>query len=76
MPITVCRCCGGRLESEPRAANPNICVSCEQLLEDDSPALMARIARMKRQPDLDKLLDQPDKPASRKTAKGKKHQPT
>jgi len=46
------------------------------LLEDDSPALMARIARMKRQPDLDKLLDQPDKPASRKTAKGKKHQPT
>ena len=74
MPMTVCRCCGGKLEAVLRAGNPNICLSCEQLLEDDSPALMASIARMKRQPELDQLLDHPG--PARKPPKSKaKHQP-
>lgn len=47
-----------------RSPNPNICASCEQLLEDDSPAFMAEMARMA--PDennTDDLLDQPMKPS-------------
>ena len=33
----ICRCCGGNYEKAPHS-NPNICSSCEQLLEDDFPA--------------------------------------
>jgi hypothetical protein len=32
----ICRCCGASYEKAPRV-NPNVCSSCEQLLEDDSP---------------------------------------
>lgn len=32
----ICRCCGGNYEKAPQS-NPNICGSCEQLLEDDFP---------------------------------------
>ncbi len=42
-----------------RSANPNICPSCEQLLEDDSPALMAEIAQLESRNEADELLDQP-----------------
>lgn len=33
----ICRCCGGNYEKAPHS-NPNICSSCEQLLDDDFPA--------------------------------------
>jgi len=43
-----------------RTANPNICASCEQLLEDDSPSVMADIARLSPdQTGADHLLDEP-----------------
>ena len=42
-----------------RSANPNICPSCEQLLEDDSPALMAEIGRFEAKEHIEKLLDEP-----------------
>ncbi len=35
---TICICCAGRM-TVPCPRNPNICLSCEQLLEDDSAAL-------------------------------------
>lgn len=44
-----------------RSPNPNICPSCEQLLEDDSPALMAEIGRLQSQPSPDDLLDEPSR---------------
>jgi hypothetical protein len=43
MSLEICRCCAGKMtESSPR--NPNICVSCEQLLEDDGMRLDALLA--------------------------------
>ncbi len=61
MPLSVCRCCGGPIEAEPlrQSANPNICPSCEQLLEDDAPSLMAEIARVQPHEQPDDLLDEP-----------------
>ena len=47
-----------------RSANPNICPSCEQLLEDDSPTLMAEIARLRAQEHPEHLLDEPSRVAS------------
>jgi len=63
MPLSVCRCCGGPIEADPlrQSANPNICPSCEQLLEDDSPNLMAEIARLQSQQQPDDLLDEPSR---------------
>jgi hypothetical protein len=50
-----------------RTANPNICASCEQLLEDDSPSVMADIARLPvDQTGLDHLLDEPTDAPSNK----------
>ena len=38
MSLHVCRCCGERMtQSSPR--NPNICASCEPVLEDDCAEL-------------------------------------
>ncbi len=37
---TVCLCCGGKM-NVTSARNPNVCVGCEQLLEDDSAALVS-----------------------------------
>lgn len=38
MSNTICICCAGRMTAgSPR--NPNICLSCEQLLDDDCAAL-------------------------------------
>jgi len=76
MPLTVCRCCGGKLEVDSlgRTSNPNICLACEQLLEDDSPTIMAGIAKLKSDPKLDHLLDEPDpkeKPKTRETRKSR-----
>jgi hypothetical protein len=34
----ICICCGGRLAG-PSPRNPNICLNCEQLLEDDCAEL-------------------------------------
>jgi len=43
MSLEICRCCAGKMtESSPR--NPNVCVSCEQLLEDDGMELDALLA--------------------------------
>jgi len=52
-----------------RSANPNICASCEQLLEDDSPSVMADIGRLPLdQSAVDQLLDEPtDAPANKPT---------
>ena len=64
MPLTVCRCCGEKMEPEERRQNPNVCLSCERLLEDDSPGVMADMSRMT-QSDADELLDQPaDQPTT------------
>jgi len=57
-----------------RSSNPNVCLACEQLLEDDSPTIMADIARMPRQP-IETLLDEPVKPARKNAKPTKKHQP-
>jgi len=38
---TVCRCCGEKIQARANA-NPNICLSCAQLLEDNSPLIIAR----------------------------------
>lgn len=38
MPNRICICCGGRLVG-PSPRNPNICLNCEQLLEDDCAEL-------------------------------------
>ena len=35
---TICICCAGRM-TVPCPRNPNICLSCEQLLDDDCAAL-------------------------------------
>ena len=61
MPLSVCRCCGGPIEAEQlrRGPNPNICPSCEQLLADDSPTVMAEIAGLESKENFDELLDQP-----------------
>ena len=43
MSLEICRCCTGKMtESSPR--NPNICISCEQLLDDDCMELDALLA--------------------------------
>jgi hypothetical protein len=55
------------MEPEERRQNPNVCASCERLLEDDSPTMMADMTRMV-QSDADELLDQP---ASQPTAQPK-----
>jgi hypothetical protein len=51
MSLEICRCCAGKMTTaSPR--NPNICVSCEQLLEDDCMALdmlLASVAEPERQ---------------------------
>jgi hypothetical protein len=63
MPLTVCRCCGCKMDADQvrQSPNPNICASCEQLLEDDSPTLMAEIARLSPEEDpADQLLDELD----------------
>ena len=39
----ICRCCAGKMVAgSPR--NPHICISCEQLLEDDCMELDALLA--------------------------------
>ena len=38
MSNTICICCAGRM-AVPCPRNPNICLSCEQLLDDDGTAL-------------------------------------
>ncbi len=38
MSNTICICCAGRM-TVPSPCNPNVCLSCEQLLEDDGAAL-------------------------------------
>ena len=38
MSNTICICCAGRM-TVPSPRNPNVCLSCEQLLEDDGAAL-------------------------------------
>jgi hypothetical protein len=38
----VCRCCGEEILA--RAANPNICMDCERLMEDESPIRAAEAA--------------------------------
>jgi len=69
MPLSVCRCCGGRIEAEQlrRGPNPNICLSCERLLEDDSPTVMAQIGRLDPKENFDELLDQPSNAAPQKS---------
>jgi len=52
-----------------RSANPNICPSCEQLLEDESPSLMAEIARLPSQDHPDDLLDEPSRAAPQEPKK-------
>ena len=52
-----------------RSANPNICPSCEQLLEDESPTLMAEIARLPSHDHADDLLDQPSRVAPKQPEK-------
>ena len=42
-----------------RSPNPNICASCEQLLADDSPSVMANIAQLEPHGEMDELLDKP-----------------
>ncbi len=43
MSLEICRCCAGKMTvSSPR--NPNICMSCEQLLDDDGTELDALLA--------------------------------
>ena len=43
MSLYICRCCGGKMTAgSPR--NPNICISCEQLLDDDCAELEKLIA--------------------------------
>jgi hypothetical protein len=50
-----------------RTANPNICASCEQLLEDDSPSVMADIGRLPiDRSGVDPLLDEPTNAPSNK----------
>jgi len=43
MPLSVCRCCGGKIPPEQLrpGPNPNICPSCERLLEEESPTAKA-----------------------------------
>ena len=40
---SVCRCCGEQIMA--RAANPNICMDCERLMEDESPQAAAHEAQ-------------------------------
>jgi hypothetical protein len=46
------------MEPDEHRHNPNVCVSCERLLEDDSPTVMGDMTRMV-QSEADELLDQP-----------------
>ena len=39
---TVCQCCGERMGSCGRGINPNLCVDCERITEDDSPARLVQ----------------------------------
>jgi hypothetical protein len=56
-----------------QSPNPNICASCWQLLEDDSPSLMADIARLPADPKAaDQLLDEPNPEPQPKTAQSPK----
>lgn len=43
MSNTICICCTGRM-TVPSPRNPNICLSCEQLLDDDCAALEQLLA--------------------------------
>ncbi|HEY0456031.1 MAG TPA: hypothetical protein VGE41_06620 [Verrucomicrobiae bacterium] len=38
----VCQCCGEKFE-KPARSNPNICRTCDQLLEDDFPNSTAHL---------------------------------
>ncbi len=38
---TICHCCGGKM-NVASPTNPNICLSCEQMLLDDSPMVAAQ----------------------------------
>lgn len=42
MTYTICQCCGDPIDST-HAHNPNVCLGCEQLLEDDSPVELAHL---------------------------------
>jgi len=71
MPLSVCRCCGGKIPPEQLrlGSNPNICPSCERLLEDESPSLMADIGGLEIRPaDGKELLDQPSPPPTPESA--------
>jgi hypothetical protein len=46
------------MEPDEHRHNPNVCASCERLLEDDSPMLMADMAG-RTGSGADELLDQP-----------------
>jgi len=60
MPLTVCRCCGGQMEPHESRGNPNICASCERLLEDESPVLMAEAGSIKAGDDAAAEVDVPE----------------
>jgi hypothetical protein len=60
MPLTVCRCCGGKMDPDEDHRNPNVCSSCERLLEDQSPIFMAEMARMAKGNGTNKLIDRPE----------------
>jgi hypothetical protein len=79
MPLTVCRCCGEKMEPEERRQNPNVCLSCERLLEDDSPTVIAGMSRMV-ESDADELLDEPaSQPVTEPkpdNGRAKKHNPS
>jgi len=50
------------LEIPPRpGANPNVCPSCERLLEDESPILLAEIGSIEPEQNPDHLIDRPQK---------------
>ncbi|HTD65198.1 MAG TPA: hypothetical protein VK846_01545 [Candidatus Limnocylindria bacterium] len=49
MPLQICRCCAGKMTaSSPR--NPNVCVACEQLLDDDTANLNTLLASVVNSP--------------------------
>lgn len=63
MSMHICQCCAGRMSAgSPR--NPNICLSCEQLLEDDG-AELERLMAGTEPPAADAELNgpAPEKPA-------------
>lgn len=62
MSLEICRCCAGKMtESSPR--NPNICVSCEQLLDDDSMQLDALLASVPHPEPGKRPTERPEVPA-------------